>query len=265
MRYLIFGFFLMLLTNGAAQEELKFKHSFDAIQASAKLYQKPVLIGFFGGSPDDISQLLLDKIHDKAFIQTASTHFYLYVADLNLPLFKEEELLVYNQLIEKFNVRGFPTLILCDDQLNEISRFGSCNLDAKELALKIIKTSFEHDLIAKKISSASPDSLLAWFKQAVDLGAFDLQNKILEKAFSYDQIDTELKIEKYLKIVRETKNLDLIVAFKNQYLVAEFDANPYLLERIALIDFQFNLPLHQAEKGVLEKGAFQSHLVQVPN
>jgi hypothetical protein len=187
------------------------------------------------------------------------------LADLNLPLFSIDELKNYYELIEKFSVTTFPTAVLCSKDFQEITRFGFCEWSSKEFAQKIAESNFTHDLICAKLQNPTPESLLSWYKKAAALGCQFLQKKIIDLAFCYEKVDAELKIEKYLMMIRQKEDVESIKIFREKYLVNDFSQYLEVLDRVSLIDFQFHIPMLPEEKKHFDRANLKMHLVQVPN
>lgn len=244
---------------------MKVISEFSYAKKITETYQKPLLIVFLGSSFGNESEHLLAKLKDREFGKTVGGQIGLYLADLNLPLFSVDELKNYQDLIEKFSITTFPTAVLCNKDLQEITRFGFCDWSSKELAQKISESNFTHDLISAKLQNPNPESLLSWYKKAAALGCQFLQKKIIELAFCYEKIDAELKIEKYLMMIREKEDIESLSVFRQKYLVNDFSQHLEVLDRVSLIDFQFHIPMLPVEKKHLEAANLEMHLVQVPN
>ena len=230
-----------------------------------EVYEKPMLMVFLGGPVTDDGITLMNLIKDKGFSSYIGNKIAVYLADLNYQLFSKEELERYEHLINQMHVTSFPTMILLDDEQKEITRLSLPNLKPRQFAEKVEKIRFVYDLIRAKLPNAESDSLLSWYKEAAEIGAHGLQKEILQKAFTFKEVDTELKIEHYLFLIRDHHQEEEILKFKEQHLAAEFNRNPYLLDRVSLIDFQFQRPLSAAQVEHLAKDRAAAHLVKVPD
>jgi thioredoxin-related protein len=251
--------------SGMETSEMKITKQFSKAMMFNQVYEKPLMMVFLGGPATDDGLNLMNIIKDKAFSNYLGNKIAVYLADLNYQLFSKEEVENYEMLIKEMHVSSFPTVILVDKDKNEITRLSLPNLKPRQFAERIEKIRFVYDLIRSKLPNAQSYSLLSWYKEAAEIGALGLQKEILQKAFSFKEIDTELKIENYLHLIREHEDEKIIAQFKEQYLTLDFAKNPYLLDRISLIDLQFNRPMTAMQIEHLSKDSFASHLVQIPN
>ena len=107
-------------------EELSWLTNLEEAQQIAKEEELQILIDFTGSDWCGWCIKLDDEIFSqKEFIEYAKESLVLVKLDFPKDIHQTEETKTYNrQLAEKYNIRGFPTIILIDTQGNEIARTG---------------------------------------------------------------------------------------------------------------------------------------------
>jgi len=107
-------------------EELNWLTNLEEAQQIAKEKGLPILIDFTGSDWCGWCIKLVDEIvSQQKFIEYAAGNLILVKLDFPKDIHQTEETKTYNrQLAEKYNIRGFPTIILIDAQGNEIARTG---------------------------------------------------------------------------------------------------------------------------------------------
>jgi thiol-disulfide isomerase/thioredoxin len=92
--------------------------------AQAKADKKLVLLDFTGSDWCPPCKMLHDKVlTQKEFLDHASQNLVLVMLDFPRGKPQTDELKKANQdLSEKFKIRGYPTLVLLDDEGNELAR-----------------------------------------------------------------------------------------------------------------------------------------------
>jgi hypothetical protein len=257
MRYLLPALVTVTsLSFGFEKTPIRITSDFTHVENLMKNYHKNVLIIFLGGAFLDESQAILQKVKSKEFERIVGASFAVYFADLNFPLFTPEEIKCYEELLQKFSINSFPSMILCNAKYEEISRFESSNLSAESLANQVLKANFSYEWICSRIENGKRNELRELYYQAADLGCESLQSSILDVAFQSKEIDADLKIEKYLSIVKKGLSSSALLQYKKEYLVEEFLKDNNFLKRVSLIDFQFSLPMDEIEKKQVE-GVFK--------
>ena len=231
----------------------KISSEFRQMEHLVQNYNQKALLVFLGSSSIEESNSVLSQIKDKKFEQETSCNFVVYLADLNLSLMGSEDIKNYENIIAKYNIKSFPTMVLCDSSFDEISRFGYSKLDSVELARKIKDAAFSYDILMNKVASADEKVILECYRQAANLGCVKLKNYILDLAFQKEIVSSELKLEKYVSLIRQGVENLALKNYKEKYLNSECLDNKEFLERVALIDFQFSMPLTEQEKKILQK------------
>jgi hypothetical protein len=232
---------------------LKITSEYQQAKTIAKVYEKPLLLVFLGGAYLEESSTLLLKIKQKEFEKELNGELGVFLTDLNFSLLIKEELKNYQELIDRYKVESFPSLILVDQNFDEISRLESSGLSSKELAVELKKSVFDYRWILSMLENNHQQSIEDLYKKAASLGCQFLKNKILDKAFESEIITSDLKIERYLSMLRGGIESSVILDFRNKYLIEECVKAPEVLDRISWIDFQFSVPLLDLEKSHLEK------------
>ena len=120
---------LLVFSTVSSQEKteneitLNWEPTFQKALKKSKKEKKPILI-YFTGSDWCTPCKILDKklFHTEKFKKIADKDLILYEADYprNRDLITPEKLELTNKLKEKYNVRGFPTLVFVDHQGVEI-------------------------------------------------------------------------------------------------------------------------------------------------
>ena len=241
------------VTFGELNFPVKVVSEFHQMENLVQNYKQKALLVFLGSSSIEESNSLLLQIKDKKFEQEASSNFIVYWADLNFSLMNSEEIKNYENLIAKYNINSFPTMVLCDSSFDEISRFGYSENGSVSLVKKINEASFSYDLLMNKVASADEKSILELYRQASNLGCMKLKNYILDLAFQKDVVPSELKLEKYISLIRQGVENIALKNYKEKYLTSECSNSKEFLQRVAIIDFQFSMPLTEQEKIILQK------------
>ncbi len=107
-------------------EELNWLTNLEEAQQIAKEEELPILIDVTGSDWCGWCIKLVDEIFSQQkFIEYATENLILVKLDFPKDIHQTEETKTYNrQLAEKYNIRGFPTIILIDAQGHEIARTG---------------------------------------------------------------------------------------------------------------------------------------------
>jgi thioredoxin-related protein len=132
---IIFLLFLMIIpmmsiskqiTKKPVQDTLKWYTDFEQAKAVAKSHKIPILIDFTGSDWCIWCHKLSSEVFEqKAFRDYARKNLVLVEIDFPKNLTQTETLENYNKaLAHKFNVTGFPTIVLTDASGKEINRTG---------------------------------------------------------------------------------------------------------------------------------------------
>ena len=118
---------LVLLISGALSvAEEKWLTDFEAAKKQAEEKKLPILADFSGSDWCGWCNLLDSEVFSKkAFLEHASTNYILFVADFPMHKVLPEETAKQNTtLAEKYDIKGFPTVLILDKSGKELARTG---------------------------------------------------------------------------------------------------------------------------------------------
>lgn len=121
-------FILMTMSCMAAKDTNDdiWSENFEEVLRESKISNKPILINFTGSDWCRWCIILHKEVFDQpAFIDYAKNDLILFKADFPRRIKQSDELKKQNQeLLEKYQIQGFPTILLIDHELNVIGRTG---------------------------------------------------------------------------------------------------------------------------------------------
>lgn len=251
-----------------AQESHSYNHinwltNYDEAVSLSKSNSKPIVL-FFTGSDwcGWCSKLEKEALDTPEFAQIAGTRFVFVKLDFPLNTTLPPHLAVQNKdLQKKYNVKGFPALIILDHQQNQIGstgyRPGGGKMYAEHLS-KFISDSSSYQQKMKQIDKQklSTAELKKMYETAQSFGYTEDSKKILEVGISSSD-QTFFLVEKY-RLMMKT-GLDNEGALKLRKQITDIDPNNKKMTQyqLAVIDFE-------STNELLEKGKRNADIAVAP-
>jgi len=226
----------------------------DAVNQS-KATSKPILL-FFTGSDwcSWCHKLEAEVLNTPQFAESASSKFIFVLLDFPMSSKLSPTLTAQNkQLQKKYDVRGFPSIILLDSKGQKIGATGYRAGGGKQYAEHLFKMLSDFSGYQQKVSllekqNFSGQELKHLYEKAQEFGLFQDANKIINVGFNSEQKHFFL-FERYRCLASEGKNntseaLDL----KNQIITADPNNENLSHYQIAIIDFEALSTFNDNEK-----------------
>ncbi|MBM3191428.1 MAG: thioredoxin family protein [Chlamydiae bacterium] len=235
----VVSLFLLRGTDLASVEKQIFiTKVFSKAKEVAQAYQKPMVLFFTGSDWCQYSQELLKKTLDSsAFAQCVEKDLIFVWIDFpelqgNLDLAKLQERLF---LKEKFHVKEFPTLVLIDTQLQEVTRLGYSSMASTEYGKCLTSAWKKYRDLQEMLASKREwtfEGLQMGYKEAVELGAEGLVQEIKTLGLSKDK-GCFFQLENYRLAQGEAKK-----EIRRQILAWQGERKADVLLQLALLDYQ---------------------------
>lgn len=161
--YTLLGCLLFTLGLEAAPLKLNWMTSYEDALNTAKAEKKPILLFFTGSDWCGWCHKLENEVLDTMeFSDSASGKFIFVVVDFPMKKPLDAKLTAQNkELQKKFDVKGFPTIILIDDQQHQIGVTGYRPGGAKAYYEHLMKMVNEYGGYQKKLSALNQNKELS--------------------------------------------------------------------------------------------------------
>lgn len=159
---------------------------------------------------------------------------------LDFPMYKKlpKDIEKQNQkLKEKYHIRGFPTVILLDPELNQIAITGYRNMDNYgEYILELMKdyNTLKNTMANFDATTISPDELQDLHTKATKLSHDEFADTILESGLKHSN-HPYFGVEKYRRLIAKSGSTDETNKLREKLLK---DAPEEVHYQIAIVDFQ---------------------------
>lgn len=260
MTKLITLFFALLITFNAAAEnptssKINWITSYEDAVNQSKTTSKPILL-FFTGSDwcSWCHKLEAEVLNNQEFADAASNKFIFVMLDFPMSAKLSANLSAQNkQLQKKYDVRGFPTIVLIDSKEQKIGVTGYRAGGGKQYAEHLFKMVSDFSGYQQKIGNLekqnfSGSELKHLYEKAQEFGLFQDANKIISVGFNSEQRHFFL-MERYRFLANEGKiETQEAVRLKNQLLTADSKNENLTHFQIAIIDFEALAKLSESHK-----------------
>ena len=225
---------------GASANEAILRITEDVNKAKeiAKAFKMPIALVFVGSDWCSFSKKLLTEVLCKEDFAKGLKKKVLFVKvdfpELHQHLDKDLLEQHFN-LKKKFHVEEFPTLVLVDDNLNEISRFGYEAQTAADYGTKLLSCVSTYERVKQDVDEMQKPffgTLKKLYVEASNLGSESLKDAIVEKGLIVDR-EAFFHLEKYAKTPESSRN-----SLKKKILSNYKENQDYIKLRLALLDFQ---------------------------
>lgn len=228
-----------------SQSQVAWLTDYQAAAKQAEKENKPLLILFTGSDWCGWCIKLEKEALDTPEFSTLAGHDFVFLK-LDFPLYTKPPAPIVAQnkeLQKKYEVRGFPTVLLLDSQLNIVGRTGYKPGGGREYALHLFKMMEDHGLYKRALKQSDKPQL-----QATEV------RRLYEKALDSCQLDEAMSLAKlgqktddaHYFFIEEYRLLALqgsskesyALALKSQLLNKDANNEQGTHYEIALIDFQ---------------------------
>jgi protein disulfide-isomerase len=206
---------------------------------------KPIILFFTGSDWCSWCIKLEEEAFDtKEFAQTTSDKFIFL--KLDFPLYKSIDQQISRQnkaLQKKYNIRGFPTIILLDSNLQEVGETGYRPGGGKEYAehlLKIINSYaiYQQNMLNLETQSLSGLELKSIYNKSCELGLYNDSAKIIKVGLQSD-MKQFFQMEQYRNYASEGLiHKSEAIAMKKKLIAADPKNEQLIPYQIAVIEFE---------------------------
>jgi protein disulfide-isomerase len=245
-KFIVLIYALLLTFNlSAAPSKINWITSYEEAVNQSNTTSKPILL-FFTGSDwcSWCHKLEAEVLNTPEFQEAASDKFIFVILDFPMSTKLDSNLSAQNkQLQKKYDVRGFPTIVLVDGKGQKIGVTGYRAGGGKQYAEHLFKMLSEFSGYQQKLSQLekqnfSGQELKHLYEKAQEFGLESDTNKIIAAGFHSDQRPFFL-LERYRFLASEGKNDSVeAVNLKKQLLLTD-PSNEHLTHyQLAIIDFE---------------------------
>lgn len=237
-------FFFLAFVSFEKSDAVVWMSNYDEAARAAKDQNKPLVL-FFTGSDWCVwcKKLESEALETKDFEQAAASQFVFVKIDFPQKGSQPAAQATQNKDLQKrFDVRGFPTIVILTPQGQKIGVTGYRPGGGKSYASHLMKMVEEFTSYKSKMSTLDKDApsgaeLKMLFKQARQLQQTQDIAKIIEQGKTSDRKDFFL-IEEYRLLAKEGKIASPEAASLKKQLLTDAPKNSYLTHyQIACIDF----------------------------
>jgi protein disulfide-isomerase len=253
MAKLIVLFYALLVTfniaadnsKTSATSKINWLTSYEDAVNQSNTSSKPILL-FFTGSDwcSWCHKLEAEVLNTQEFADAASDKFIFVTLDFPMSTKLSANLSAQNkQLQKKYDVRGFPTIVLVDSKGQKIGVTGYRAGGGKQYAEHLFKMLSDFSGYQQKLSQIekqnfSGQELKHLYEKAQEFGLIQDTNKIINVGFDSDQKPFFL-LERYRFLASEGKNDSVEALNLKKQLIASDPANENLTHyQLAIIDFE---------------------------
>ena len=233
---------------------------YEAAIARGKKEAKPIFLYFSGSDWCSWCYKLDDEIlKSPDFINLVGDKFIFVKIDFPIYTALDAKLIKQNEeLKEKYNIHGFPTIILLDDDLNQISHLNYREGGGKAYAdylLKILKEHEDFQKGVKSIKTQSSASLQKLYEKATSLGMDDEAQTVLKEGITRE--DTLFFLKENYRILLADGQINATEAKKVRadLLAKDPENKKHIHYDVAILDFEAlskNLPRTKIADDVLK-------------
>ncbi len=227
MKYLLS--FLFLLTPLLASPHVT--EDFSKGKDLAQGHNLPMALLFTGSDWSEPSKKLIAEVFEK------NLSSQLVIVQIDFPELNTQNEVILSQnhdLKEKFQIENFPTVILLDEEQNEITRLGYPINGVEDFTSRLKEVGRRYFLLQKRFKEAkrkkASGELKICFNDAKGMGAETLANAILD--FGYMD-SPDLMLEKYITLLGTEEGNELRKSLEKV-------ESREIQSRLALLDFQEN-------------------------
>ena len=218
------------------ESSLRMTEDVEKAKLLSSSFHMPIALVFVGSDWCTFSQKLLKNVlSDEGFVKEVMKKVIFVKMDFpELNSQFDKDLLEQHFLLKnKFHVTEFPTVVLTDERLEEIARFGYESQKASEYASQFTECIDCFEQIQSQLAQALSlnfSCLKKLYHDASKLGAEALKERIIEKGLICDE-EAYFHLEKYAKADKKLKSSIKETIHK------KWNHQKVLL-RLALMDFQ---------------------------
>lgn len=217
----------------------------------AAAYEIPIALVFVGSDWCPFSQKLLSNVmaSEEFFFKMKKKALFVKLDFPELCVKTNLRILEQRHELKKFyHIEEFPTVVLLDYDLKEITRIGYDCQKPAEYADKMTECFEKYKAIVKEFKSVAKPRfsfLKRLYLQASQIGSEVLKQEIMQSGLEVDE-EAYFHLEKYKKASGQDRT-----ALKEKILKA-FGSSDFINLQMALLDYQENI-----EKGVNDKEALK--------
>ena len=241
MRYtgaLVFLVVLRWLPIQCQEKQILITQDFMKAKEISQGYQKPLVLVFTGSDWCQYSQdLLKNTFFTEPFFQTIKTS--LIFAQIDFPELSRvvlPERIEQNKILkDQFKVQEFPTVILMDPAMHEVTRLGFSTMPSNEYAKYLVLAWDKYKSLASSLESKKEwtfEQLQAAYKEAEELGSDYLMMGLLTLGLYKDK-DCFFHLEKYCRSRGEARK-----ELRKQILSLNSDHRQDIALQLAVLDYQ---------------------------
>lgn len=225
------------------KKELTWMTDYNDAIALSKKEAKPIFLYFSGSDWCSWCYRMDDEIlKSPDFIKLVGNKFIFVLIDF--PIYKalDAKLIKQNEeLKEKYNVRGFPTIILLDADQTQIAQLNYREGGGKAYAdylLKILKEHEDFQKGVKSIKTQSSASLQSLYEKATSLSMSVEAQTILKEGITRE--DTLFFLKEYYRILLSNGQISGSIAKKVRahLLAKDPDNKKHIHYDVAILDFE---------------------------
>jgi protein disulfide-isomerase len=217
---------------------------FSKAQEIARAYQKPLVLLFTGSDWCQYSQeLVKNTLLSDGFIQTIKTSLIFVQVDfpeINGAL-TGERIQLNASLKEKFNITEFPTVVLVDPDMREITRLGYSTASSVEYANYLLAAYEKYQYLNAMLCSKKEwtfEQLKEKYREAEELGSDYLSVGLLNLGLSKDK-ECFFHLEKYCRSQGSDRQ-----ELRKQILALNSDNKQSVALRLAVLDYQERMQIN---------------------
>ncbi|GAB4186482.1 MAG: hypothetical protein Tsb0015_04300 [Simkaniaceae bacterium] len=244
IKKLILSCLLFIISSLSAESKLPVMENFEKANEMAKAYQKPLVLIFLGSDWCELSQKFIKNILEDAEFEKISCNDFLFVK-IDFPELNNQSsnLLEKNyELKQRFHIQNFPTLIILDNEDQEISALGYLPCSGKEYAkqLRYIVTEY-HKLKSYlenvSLEKADTNELKSLYIRSRDLMSYPLMEEILSEGVTrFDGMF--FLVERYSNLIAQGKKDSKEARSIREKIEQNESKDSNSRLRLAILDFQ---------------------------
>lgn len=231
--------------HAATVSKINWITSYEEALVQSKESSKPILL-FFTGSDwcTWCHKLDAEVLNTPEFVDATANKFIFVLLDFPMSAKPSAELAAQNkQLQKKYDVRGFPSIVLLDSKGQKIGVTGYRAGGGKQYAEHLFKMVSDFSAYSQKVSNLlkqnfSGQELKHLYEKAQEFGLLQDANKITEMGFKSDQNEF-FGLERYRFLACEGKIKSAEAnRLKSQLLANDAQNENMIHYQIAIIDFE---------------------------
>lgn len=241
--YLFLTFIFTASVEGSST--INWLDSYEKAVEQSKTSKKPLLIFFTGSDWCGWCHKLENEVLDTpTFAQNVGDTFIFLIADFPMKKSLDETKTAQNSELQRtFDVKGFPTLVILDEQQQPIGTTGYRPGGAKAYSDHLLQMINEHRTYKQKVSllpqsTLSTEELTALYQTARRLERYDEANKILQLGLRAKD-NRFFLLERFRLLADEGQIHDLEAQTTRQKLLTQDPQNEFKTHyAIAVIEFE---------------------------